>query len=127
MSKPRPLSPHLQVYKIQLTSLTSIAHRVSGLFLYIGALLLSWLIIIAVFSNMAAESYLFDIFQNIFVQLALFFWTLALFYHLLNGVRHLFWDIGKGLEIKTAKTNGLIVILLSVILTASSWYYAFSL
>ena len=119
----RPLSPHLQVYKPQLTSLLSITHRATGVFLSLGAIFLScWLLSIA----MGPESYaeLQGCITSWFGQLCLFGFVFSLYYHLANGIRHLFWDIGKGLTIETTYMTGYIVVATSIILTAITWLAA---
>jgi succinate dehydrogenase / fumarate reductase cytochrome b subunit len=117
---PRPLSPHLQVYKPQLTSITSILHRFSGIALSAGVLyLLCWLIAAA----QGAEA--FDRLQDFngsFIGRALLFgWSVAFFYHLLNGIRHLAWDAGFGFELPVAAKSGYAVIIGTVILTIAAW------
>ncbi|NIN35558.1 MAG: succinate dehydrogenase, cytochrome b556 subunit [Gammaproteobacteria bacterium] len=119
----RPLSPHLQIYKPQLTSLLSITHRGTGVFLSIGALFLScWLLSVA----NGPESY--QTIQNHILawygQTLLYAWVFSLYYHLCNGIRHLFWDIGLGLELKTTYISGYAVVILSVLMTAVTWYLA---
>lgn len=119
----RPLSPHLQIYKPQLTSLLSITHRGTGVFLSIGALFLScWLLSVA----NGPESY--RAVQNHILtwygQTLLYAWVFSLYYHLCNGIRHLFWDIGLGLELKTTYISGYAVVILSVLMTAGTWYLA---
>jgi succinate dehydrogenase / fumarate reductase cytochrome b subunit len=125
MQKERPLSPHLQVYKPQLTSMLSILHRGTGVFLALGTpVLVLWLLALAG----GAEAYVnFQAcFNNWFAQLLVFGWTYALFYHLCNGIRHLFWDVGRGFEIETLYTSGKAVMLISVLMTAVTWYFAVS-
>jgi len=94
----RPLSPHLQIYKPQLTSVLSIIHRGTGVFLTLGALFLScWLLSIAngPESYTAVQQYILAWYG----QIILYAWVYSLYYHLCNGIRHLFWDMGLGLEI----------------------------
>lgn len=101
----RPLSPHLQVYRPQLTSLTSIMHRLSGLSLCAAALLLVWWLV-----ALAAGEAAYRIFQDCLVslpgKLAVAFIVLALCYHFFNGIRHLLWDTGWGLDLKRAYATG---------------------
>jgi len=95
--RPRPLSPHLLIYKITITMAMSIAHRISGAGLYIGVLLLAWFLIAA--STDAAAFGIFTAFiQSIVGRLVLFLFTWALFNHLFGGIRHLIWDSGYGLD-----------------------------
>ncbi len=111
----RPLSPHLQVYKPQLTSILSITHRGTGVFLSLGSLFLScWLVALAtgeeVFTNL--QHYC----SAWYGKIILIGFVFAIFYHLCNGIRHLFWDAGKGLEITTTYKSGYAVIAVSIIL-----------
>ncbi len=115
----RPLSPHLSIYKPQITSVLSITHRATGFALFVGALVLSWWIILSVYGcSSCITGLLFTPVGKVF----LFLWSAALYYHLLNGVRHLFWDMGKGFEIKTVNKSGVAVIFGTILLTAGSWY-----
>ena len=116
----RPLSPHLTVYKPQMTSVLSITHRATGVALYIGAFVLAWGIILGIYSC----NCILDLVKTDIGQILLFGWSVALFYHALNGVRHLFWDMGKGLEISTATKSGYAVLFGAVSLTAISWIIA---
>jgi len=112
----RPLSPHLQVYKPQLTAVLSIAHRGSGVFLVIGTLLLVyWLTSLA--QGQASYEQAQAFFGSIPGRIILFPWVLALFYHLCNGIRHLFWDMGSGFEITTVYASGKLVVVASIALT----------
>ena len=112
----RPLSPHLQIYKPQLTAVLSIAHRASGVFLVIGTLLLVyWLIALAQGPESYAQAQAF--FGSVLGRLILLPWVFALFYHLCNGVRHLMWDMGAGFEIATVYTSGKIVVVAAIVLT----------
>ena len=116
----RPLAPHLQIYRWPITMGTSILHRITGVGLSAGTLLLAWWLYAA---SDGAESY--GVFESVaglwFGQLVLFGFTLALVYHALNGVRHLFWDAGKGFELKTAYASGRAVIAGTFVLTAIIW------
>ena len=122
----RPLSPHLQIYKPQLTALLSIAHRASGVFLALGTLLLVyWLMALAQGPESYAQAQSF--FGSWFGRLVLFAWVFALFYHLCNGIRHLFWDMGMGFEIATVYTSGKIVIIAATALTLIAFVMAFAM
>ncbi len=120
--KKRPTSPHLQIYKWNISSLTSIFHRLTGVMLYFALIAISWYIVYYAYQiNIASPSEDCDclmkkIFDNIFI-LAAIATTFALYYHFCNGIRHLFWDIGKGFDKETAKTNGFLVIILALIFT----------
>ncbi len=121
--KARPLSPHLQVYKPQLTSILSIFHRGSGVFLSLGTpLLVYWLWAIS-----AGNAYYIEAMHFLYhgmVQLVLFAWTAAFCYHLCNGIRHLFWDMGKGFELKDLYFSGYMVLGVSSVLTLLIWAIA---
>ena len=121
MAKERPISPHLQVYKPQITSVLSIFHRITGVALTFGLILLvAW-----IFTLSLGEKYFeyFSIFiKSWFGLLILFGFTLALNYHFCNGIRHLFWDAGYGYEIETVYKSGLAVLVVSCSLTILIWY-----
>lgn len=120
MARTRPLSPHLQVYRPQLTSMMSIAHRASGVVLTTGTILLAaWLVALA----LGAESYalLAGLLAHPLGQFVLFGYSVALIYHALNGIRHLGWDIGIGLTIPEVYRNGQLVLILTAVLTAALW------
>lgn len=105
----RPLSPHLQVYRPQITSVLSILHRVTGVALTLGTLLLTWWLTAAAYGPdefAVAQGF----FGSWFGQLILWGFTFAVFYHLANGVRHLLWDFGWGFEKEQVRLSGLIMI-----------------
>ena len=116
----RPLSPHLQVYRWQLTSMLSILHRATGIALSVGALYLAVWVMFA-----AASPRTYEMFQsfNISIVGRIFLggWLFCAFYHLCNGIRHLFWDAGYGFELKDAYRSGWIVVAVALIATAVSW------
>ena len=119
----RPLSPHLQIYRPQLTSILSIIHRGTGVFLSVGTLALAyWLVSIAggEESYIAARECLTTSIGQILIGL----WLFSFYFHLCNGIRHLFWDIGAGFELKTLYATGYTVIASSLLLTAVTWGYA---
>lgn len=116
----RPLSPHLQVYKWQLTSVLSILHRATGIALSVGALYLAlWVICAAAGSGTYASFQWFN--TSILGRIFLGGWLFCGFYHLCNGIRHLFWDAGYGFELKDAYRSGWIVVAVSLIATLVSW------
>jgi len=119
----RPLSPHLSVYRPQLTSVLSILHRATGFGLALGALPLTcWLTDAAKGEDAFLRFHAFA--HSILGELLLFCWVYALCYHLLNGVRHLVWDTGRGLTLKSAYASGWTVVGLSVVMTAVIWIAA---
>ena len=120
MSLNRPLSPHLSIYKKVLPAVFSIFHRFTGIGMSIGALLLSiWIILIALGPNY------FSIFQSIssyvIFKVFLFFWTMAIFYHLFNGIRYLIWSYGKMMELGVVYKSAYIVLALSILSTLFVW------
>jgi succinate dehydrogenase / fumarate reductase cytochrome b subunit len=122
----RPLSPHLQVYRPQLTSVLSILHRATGIALAVGTLLLVWWLIAAATGPTAFDT-VQSFIGSIFGRILLLAWTYALFYHLSNGIRHLVWDSGKGFELGTAYASGWLVVVASVVLTVISWVAGYAL
>ncbi len=120
-AKKQPLSPHLTVYRWQITNTLSILHRLSGLVLFLAAFDFAiWLGAIA----LGGEAYI-GVHRFFSTNILLIIWalvSLSFFYHLLNGIRHLLWDIGKGFEASHVKLTGLLVVFLSLIITALFWY-----
>ena len=119
----RPLSPHLQIYRPQLTSMLSIAHRGAGIALGAGAAFFAWWLLAAA-SGPDAYSYAEAFFGSVVGIVVLAGFCFALFYHLCNGIRHLFWDAGIGLELDQAYRSGWAVIAAAVLLTAGSLVWA---
>jgi succinate dehydrogenase / fumarate reductase cytochrome b subunit len=120
----RPLSPHLQVYKPQLSSATSIFHRITGCALGLGTLLLTaWLVCAA--ASDAAFSVIQAFLASWLGLLILIAFTLSLFYHFCNGIRHLAWDAGKGFDLPAMHRNGRIVLAASILLTIAFWVIGF--
>jgi succinate dehydrogenase / fumarate reductase cytochrome b subunit len=120
----RPLSPHIQVYRWQWTMMLSITHRATGIALAVGALLLVWWLL-ALASGPAAFADVQAFLGSWIGRLLLFGWTWALMYHLANGIRHLFWDAGVGLELPAAQASGYAVVVLSVAATLAIWVAAY--
>jgi succinate dehydrogenase / fumarate reductase cytochrome b subunit len=121
-SKKRPLSPHLQIYKIQITSLLSILHRGTGIALYGGAVIWAlWFFALAMGSQCCEQM------QAILLSplglVLLFGWTFSFFYHLCNGIRHLCWDMGKGYDMPTVRLTGWTVVITSSVLTGATWLW----
>lgn len=117
----RPLSPHLQVYKPQLTSMLSITHRLTGLFLSLGMFVfIYWLYVLA--TNLGAANGMIAFFQSTFGMVLLYAWVFAFAYHLCNGIRHLFWDVGKGYSIPAVYRSGYVVLLAAVLLTVAVYF-----
>ncbi|WP_089724349.1 succinate dehydrogenase, cytochrome b556 subunit [Candidatus Thiosymbion oneisti] len=122
----RPLSPHLQVYKPQLTAVLSILHRATGVFLSIGSLLLvCWLAALA----KGPESYatVQGLLGSGIGRTLLLAWVFALFYHLCNGMRHLFWDMGLGFDMDTVYASGRFVVVVAITLTLITFAMAYAI
>lgn len=116
----RPLSPHLTIYKPQITSMLSITHRLTGLFNALGLVIFAWWIL-----SLALGPDAFHYFSTFFAcwcaQLLLVGWTLSIAYHLSNGIRHLVWDTGAGLSLEAATISGITVLITTILLTALVW------
>lgn len=120
----RPLSPDIQIYRPQLTSVLSISHRITGVALSGGALLLvSWLVAAAAGPQAYA---LVQRFLSSWIGLLLLLgWTFSFFFHLCNGIRHLAWDAGYGFELRTIYASGWTVVAASTVLTLAAWMASF--
>lgn len=117
MSQNRPLSPHLQVYRWQITAVLSILHRITGIALAFASLLLTiWLVCLAYGEE--SWAYCMALYKSAPGEILFSSILFAFFYHCLNGIRHLFWDCGYGFEMKTTKISGWFVVLLTFSLTA---------
>jgi succinate dehydrogenase / fumarate reductase, cytochrome b subunit len=119
----RPLSPHLGVYRWQITNTLSILHRLTGVMLTLGAVILTvWLLAMAG----GPESYrgLVRLLGSPLGKILLFGWTFSFFFHLCNGIRHLFWDAGYGFEMRQAQASGMTVVIATVVLTIALWLVA---
>lgn len=116
----RPLSPHLGIYRPQYTMVLSILHRITGVALSAGLLLfVYWLITLASGADAYADAQ--AVFAHPLTRVALIGFSFAFFYHLLNGVRHLNWDTGRGLERRSARLSGWIAFIAAVFATALFW------
>lgn len=119
----RPLSPHLQVYRLPMTAIMSISHRITGAILTGGSFLITAFLVAAM---MGEEAYMVVTgFMGSWLGIAMLIgWSFCLFYHLCNGIRHLIWDTAIMLEKSQATISGWIVILSSIALTAVTWCLA---
>ena len=120
----RPLSPHLQIYDPQITSVLSILHRMMGVALAFGAVFLVYWLSAAAYGPDAfarAQSFM----GSWFGQLVLLGMSFSLFYHLANGIRHLIWDAGLGFELPMLRVTGIVVVILAFGLTALTWIVAY--
>ena len=120
---PRPMSPHLQIYKLPFTAKLSILHRGTGAVLFAGLILM--VLVLLSISNGAESWASMQSFLSSFIgKFILFGFTFSLYYHLCNGIRHLFWDVGIGFDMEDAKKSGIAVIGASVFLTLLTWIIA---
>jgi succinate dehydrogenase / fumarate reductase cytochrome b subunit len=116
----RPLSPHVQVYRWPLSMALSIMHRITGVALGVGTLLMTWWLVAAASSDTAfsrAESFM----GSPIGLLLLFGWSLALFFHLFSGIRHLVWDAGFGFDEPAYNTSGWAVVIATGVCTVLAW------
>jgi succinate dehydrogenase / fumarate reductase cytochrome b subunit len=121
----RPISPHLQIYRLPFNAVLSISHRLTGIALSLGSLVLvAWLVAAA--AGPQAYAVTGAVLGSIPVQMLMFAWTFALFYHLCNGVRHLFWDAGYGFDLTVTRRTGLAALVAAAALTVAAWIIAFA-
>ena len=118
-----PLSPHLQIYRWQISSLLSITHRISGVINLLALILIFFWLVALILGEDNYESFLLAI-NSFFGKFILIGFSWSMSFHLLSGIRHLVWDLGYGFEIKTANISGIIVIIFSLVLTIIFWLLA---
>ncbi len=120
----RPMSPHLQIYRLPLTALLSILHRATG-----AALFLAMLIMVLVLMALAAGEQYWIVMHNIlsswFGLIVLIAMTFSLYYHLCTGIRHMIWDLGLAMEKHSLKKSGVLVLFSSVFLSLITWLIAY--
>tara|TARA_B100000674_G_C37637558_1_gene821783 strand:+ start:340 stop:711 length:372 start_codon:yes stop_codon:yes gene_type:complete len=120
MTDNRPLSPHLSIHKKVLTALFSIFHRITGIGLSIGSILIViWFLLISLGPNYFI--YFEIISKNILFKFILIIWTIGIFYHLYNGCRKLYWSFGIGMDLITVYRSGYIVLFLTLVSTIAVW------
>lgn len=121
----RPLSPHLDVYRWEISNTLSILHRATGVMLSFGAIaLVGWLM--SVVAGPQAYAALNGFFAGPIGGLMLFGWTFCFFYHLCNGIRHLAWDTGRGFEKERARMTGWLVVVVAIVMTLGVWIAVFA-
>ena len=119
----RPMSPHLQIWRWHITMATSIAHRVTGVALYVGALIAAaWAVSLAEGPDTYATFK--DVMGSPLGKIVMFGLTLSFFYHLANGIRHLVWDAGHGLDVKSANASAVLVFAFTAAATIAVWVIA---
>ena len=119
----RPLSPHLQHYKMPLTAYLSIAHRATGI-VNSAAIVLLVLLIASAAGTPESYEFMSGIANSWFGKLILFGFTVTLYYHMANGIRHLFWDVGRGLDLEDAKKSGNVSLITAGVLSVITWTVA---
>jgi succinate dehydrogenase / fumarate reductase cytochrome b subunit len=121
VGKARPLSPHVQIWRWHVTMAASMLHRVSGLLLYLGLLVLAgWALALA--EGRAAFDAYAALLKSAPGLALLFLVTLSAFFHLANGIRHLAWDLGFGFRLKTANATALVALLFGLAATIAFWW-----
>jgi succinate dehydrogenase / fumarate reductase cytochrome b subunit len=121
----RPLSPHLGIYRWPVTMATSIVHRATGIALSAGTILLCWWLI-AIANGPETFNAFISLASTPLGEVVLFGFVWSLAYHLLNGVRHLAWDLGYGFAVPTANRTGILVMAASVLLAAGAFALAYT-
>lgn len=121
----RPLSPHLQIYRLPLNAILSITHRLTGLLLVLGSVLFVVLLICAAAGSQSYNAF-YDIITHWLGRIVLFGFTLALYVHLCTGIRHLLWDAGYGFELHVATRNSYIILAVAAGLTVFTWAIAYA-
>ncbi|MDB2543697.1 succinate dehydrogenase, cytochrome b556 subunit [Woeseiaceae bacterium] len=119
-TRPRPLSPHLTIYRWPITMILSIMHRATGVALSIGMLVfIAWIATVAF--NESGYNFLLTILKSWLGQLVLFLWSFAFFLHFCNGIRHLYWDTGRGFNKDKVEFSARLVLLSTIFLTSFFW------
>ncbi len=121
-ARARPLSPHLQIYRPQINMVMSIVHRLTGMALYFGALLLAWWLFAAA-TGPQYFAFVNGLFATLPGMVILVGYTWALIHHMLGGLRHFVWDTGSALDIGSVNLLSWATIVLSLLLTAALWLY----
>ena len=120
-SSQRPISPHLQIYRPQITSIMSISHRLTGVILSSSLLLLAVMLTCLVKGPEVYAHFLFYS-QHTLSKIYLFVLSYSFYYHLCNGVRHLFWDMGYGFKMSEVRLSGYLTLGVSALLTLMTWF-----
>lgn len=121
----KPLSPHLQIYRLPLNAILSISHRMTGVALALGGALVVAMLIAAA-SGSQAYGVMYGMAAHWLGQIVLFGFTLALYFHMCAGVRHLFWDAGYGYELTTARRSSWAILAVALVLAVLTWAVAYS-
>lgn len=124
-SRPRPLSPHLQIYRLPLTAITSILHRMTGVSLALGLIIISWGLM-ALATGPEAFAAFRGVLGSILGRIVLFGWSLAYFYHFCSGLRHLVMDTGHFMDLKRNYVMTYAVYIGAIVLTLAAWIAYFA-
>lgn len=122
-AKPRPLSPHLQIYRQSISMVMSIVHRITGAALYVGTMLLAWWLVAAAIGP-GYFAFVNGLLGSPLGLLVLAGYTWALMHHMIGGIRHLIWDTGRGFDLGTVSLMSWGTLFLSLFLTAGIWLWA---
>lgn len=125
--KPKPLSPHLGIYKPQISSVLSIMHRISGVVLFMGLIFLLWWLVGLAYGQDPSESMVWPFLTSNYGRIILMLWSYSLFFHACTGVRHLLWDAGIGFSLQAVNFSGWLAVAVSIFLTIIAWYSALQL
>lgn len=124
--KPKPLSPHLTIYKPQISSVLSIMHRISGVVNFFGVAMLMWWLLYKVYFGLDySMGAVHDFFNQPFCILILVLWSFSLFFHFCTGIRHLCWDVGLGFDVQTMNRTGWVAVGAALVLTLATWIIVF--
>lgn len=124
----RPISPHIGIYKPQVTSIFSIMHRISGIVNYLGLVVMIWWVVsISFMPGNPMDGFLWWFFSSVIGNLALIGWTFSLFFHMCTGIRHLVWDVGYGFSLRAVNISAVIILIVASLLTVSTWVVIFSI
>jgi succinate dehydrogenase / fumarate reductase cytochrome b subunit len=118
----RPLSPHISIYRPQITSVLSIMHRITGAACFMILMVTIWWIFIEVLGP-TNEPTIVKLYNSAFGTFAIVTLVFCFYFHLFNGIRHLMWDMGKGFNIVVVNTTGWLVIIASVLITVAHWWF----
>ncbi len=126
--KKRPLSPHIGIYRPQISSVLSILHRISGVVNFITILALVWWVVSITYADHPPqEGAVWAFFSTGFGTFVLVGLSYSLFFHFCTGIRHLFWDLGYGFKVTTVTLTGWLAIVVSLVLTMITWFIILSL
>lgn len=127
--KTRPLSPHLSIYKLQISSALSILHRITGFFIFGCVIFFSWVMVFMLIKNMGLSDCSctpMKVYDHVLFKTALLGLFFCVYFHFCNGIRHLFWDAGYGFDVKIMNRTGILTITAALILTAITAFAMFS-